>query len=166
MVSKRATAVARILLDIFSLFGPPSILQSYNGHEFSGAAPDTQSLRLSDEVRKGMNFFWQFSSNEIVFVLSTSTKWYLKCAPSGQIVGWLGGLLAGLQLMVVSSVWTEQLKVSLAVGWEWIKPLDGAWVAKLLCGGTTPKFTGPSEINLHITSHSDSYLGVGYPTYH
>ena len=34
LVSKRASEVAEKLVDIFSLFGPPKILQSDNGKEF------------------------------------------------------------------------------------------------------------------------------------
>jgi len=51
MTSKRANAVARVLLDMFTIIGPPSILQSDNGREFYGAAPNTRSIELNNEVR-------------------------------------------------------------------------------------------------------------------
>jgi len=50
MTSKRATAVARVLLDMFTIIGPPSILQSDNGREFSGVDPNTRSIKLNNEV--------------------------------------------------------------------------------------------------------------------
>ena len=49
LVSKRASAVARVLLDIFSIFGPPAILQSDNGREFTGIATNPK-VDISDEV--------------------------------------------------------------------------------------------------------------------
>lgn len=51
--SKRAAAVAFALLDIFTLIGPPCILQSDNGKEFANAAYKTKSVTLSDnDVRE------------------------------------------------------------------------------------------------------------------
>ena len=51
LVSKRAASVALVLMDIFTLFGPPSILQADNGREFYGAATLYHSVLLSDAVR-------------------------------------------------------------------------------------------------------------------
>jgi len=50
LVSKRAGAVACVLIDIFTIFGPPSILQADNGREFFGAASVYHHVVLSNEV--------------------------------------------------------------------------------------------------------------------
>lgn len=47
--AKTASCVAYALLDIFSLVGPPSILQSDNGTEFSGAAMNSTQRRVVEE---------------------------------------------------------------------------------------------------------------------
>ena len=49
LVSKRASAIACMLLEIFSVFGPLAILQSDNGREFVGVANLTK-VDISDEV--------------------------------------------------------------------------------------------------------------------
>lgn len=46
---KRASCIAVALLEIFTIIGPPMILQSDNGREFSGAAMTSRQLRLSDQ---------------------------------------------------------------------------------------------------------------------
>ena len=46
---KRASCIAVALLEIFTIIGPPMILQSDNGREFSGAAMNSRQLRLSDQ---------------------------------------------------------------------------------------------------------------------
>ena len=45
IVRKRASCVAIALLEIFTMIGPPMILQSDNGREFSGAAMKDQQRR-------------------------------------------------------------------------------------------------------------------------
>ena len=53
LTSKRNIAVAYALLDIFSLIGPPAILHTDNGREFSGVADSaskTKQVVLSDDV--------------------------------------------------------------------------------------------------------------------
>jgi hypothetical protein len=52
LVAKRASSVAVALLGIFTEQGPPSILQTDNGGEFSGSATnhDGHRLLLDDEV--------------------------------------------------------------------------------------------------------------------
>ena len=55
MTSKRATAVTHVLLDIFTMMGPPSILQADNGRELSGAAPDSKFILLNNEVSYRLN---------------------------------------------------------------------------------------------------------------
>lgn len=47
--SKRGAAVAVTLIRIFSLIGPPSILQTDNGREFSNIAGGGKAVPLSDE---------------------------------------------------------------------------------------------------------------------
>ena len=65
LTSKRNSAIAFALLEIFTMFGPPCILQADNGREFTNAA-DTQggkdkdvvrgkSVQLSEEVRADVN---------------------------------------------------------------------------------------------------------------
>ena len=51
IVAKRASCVAAALLNIFTLFGPPKILQSDNGGEFSQSAMDHHGkcLYLEDQ---------------------------------------------------------------------------------------------------------------------
>ena len=49
LTTKRNTAVAFALLDIFTMIGAPAILQTDNGREFSGAAG--KSVLLTDTVR-------------------------------------------------------------------------------------------------------------------
>ena len=53
IVRKRASCVAYALLEIFTLLGPPAILQSDNGREFSNAATASggRFVELDDEVR-------------------------------------------------------------------------------------------------------------------
>jgi len=51
LVSKRAASVALVLMDIFTLFGPPRFLQADTGREFYGAATLYHSVLLSDKVR-------------------------------------------------------------------------------------------------------------------
>ena len=46
LVSKRASEVAEKLVDIFSLFGPPKILQSDNGKEFVATVIKELAKRL------------------------------------------------------------------------------------------------------------------------
>ena len=52
LTSKRAIAIAQALLEIFALIGPPCILQSDNGREFSGAAQRNPGrlVGLTDDV--------------------------------------------------------------------------------------------------------------------
>ncbi len=52
LVAKRASGVALALLGIFTEQGPPAILQTDNGGEFSGSATnhDGHRLLLDDEV--------------------------------------------------------------------------------------------------------------------
>jgi hypothetical protein len=50
IVAKRAASVAFSLLNIFTLIGPPAILQSDNGKEFVGHATGGTHLVLGDEV--------------------------------------------------------------------------------------------------------------------
>lgn len=49
LTCKRASAVAFALLDIFSQIGPPCLLQSDNGREFSGIAADKRHLAFNDD---------------------------------------------------------------------------------------------------------------------
>ena len=53
LVSKRASNVALALLHFHTEQGPPTILQTDNGREFSGSAMDTanKQVYLSDDVR-------------------------------------------------------------------------------------------------------------------
>ncbi len=46
LVAKRAASVALALLTIFTEEGPPSILQTDNGSEFSGSANDYIGHRM------------------------------------------------------------------------------------------------------------------------
>lgn len=58
MTSKRSSAVAWALIEIFTIIGPPVILQSDNGKEFSGAASSMpgKHVHFADTVsnRKGI----------------------------------------------------------------------------------------------------------------
>lgn len=47
--AKTASCVAHALFDIFTLIGPPSILQSDNGKEFSGAAMNSKQRREKED---------------------------------------------------------------------------------------------------------------------
>jgi len=53
MTSKRSSAVAWALIEIFTTIGPPLILQSDNGREFSGVASSMpgKHVTFGDEVR-------------------------------------------------------------------------------------------------------------------
>lgn len=48
---KTHKAVATELIGIFSIFGPPSILQADNGREFSACAARGQGSIIDEEVR-------------------------------------------------------------------------------------------------------------------
>ena len=48
--SKKASAVAYALYEIFCFIGPPAILQADNGREFSNQATDYKQLILDDDV--------------------------------------------------------------------------------------------------------------------
>ncbi len=50
-------AVAVELINIFCIFGPPSILQADNGKEFSHAAGKSRQVVLDDEVSKCYEMF-------------------------------------------------------------------------------------------------------------
>lgn len=52
IVGRGVAAVAFALLDIFTLIGPPCILQSDNGAEFSNQAYKTKTVRLEEDFVK------------------------------------------------------------------------------------------------------------------
>jgi hypothetical protein len=49
--------VAVELINIFCIFGPPSILQADNGKEFSHGAGKSRQVVLDDEVSKSYEMF-------------------------------------------------------------------------------------------------------------
>ena len=49
--TKRAAAVAAVLFELFRFIGPPAILQSDNGREFSNQASDSKQMSLDDDIR-------------------------------------------------------------------------------------------------------------------
>ena len=51
MTIKRAAAAAAVLFELFCFIGPPVILQSDNGREFSNQASDSKQMSLDDDIR-------------------------------------------------------------------------------------------------------------------
>jgi hypothetical protein len=64
LVFKKASSVAYAPVTIFTEQGPPSILQTDNGGEFSGAANDSTGIRMCleddfvDQVIKEVKLIW------------------------------------------------------------------------------------------------------------
>jgi len=52
IVAKQASCVAWVLVQIFTLIGPPCILQADDGREFNGAAGKGSRVEIDDKVRK------------------------------------------------------------------------------------------------------------------
>ena len=65
MSQRTQKAVAIEFINVFSLFGPPSILQAANGKEFSHVAATSRHIQLDKEV--------SISSYNIIFLIKTLT---------------------------------------------------------------------------------------------
>ena len=74
LTSKRASAIALALYHIFCTIGPPMILQTDNGREFSGAATSSKQRR-SDELSDGAdNMFESEISEELLGEVITEIR--------------------------------------------------------------------------------------------
>ena len=66
LTSKRASAIALALYHIFCTIGPPMILQTDNGREFSGAATSSKQRRSDEKSDGADNMFESEISEELL----------------------------------------------------------------------------------------------------
>jgi hypothetical protein len=72
IVQKTASSIAVALLQIFSVIGPPMILQSDNGSEFHGAA-------MNDKQRRNYGQLVQLTNNELAEIITKIKHLWPEC---------------------------------------------------------------------------------------
>ena len=101
IVDKRASCIAMALYQIFCIIGPPMILQTDNGKEFSGAATTSKQQRKDNMHGKQS-------------IISKSCRKYETC---GQNVAWSMDRHATLNQMAASNTLIGQSRRNYMPGW-------------------------------------------------